>query len=160
VRRSFPLFVAVLAVSASSAVGANSLPEVLTQEQPSFQVRPATISYTGDGTGVVGGPDGTSVRKPGHLKWTTYNHDVGIAVGRVWLNNCTPDCADGRFSPSRVQVRVSDPRDGHFRLLTLRYSYRGHRYVHRRVAHYYRGVATARGIWSYAICGIRYGPKC
>lgn len=56
-------------------------------------------------------------------------------------------------------VRCND-RLANFRLLTLRYSYRGHRYVDRRVAHYYRGVATARGIWSYAICGIRCGPKC
>jgi hypothetical protein len=159
-RRSLLLSVAALAVSAASAAGANSLPKVLTQEQPPFQVRPATISYTGDGTGVIGGPDGTSVRNLGHLRWTTYSRNVGIAVGLVWLDNCRPDCARGRFSPSQVQVRVSEPSDAHFRLLTLRYRYHGHRYVDRRVAHYYSGVATGPGYWNYAICGIQYGPKC
>jgi hypothetical protein len=160
VRRSFLLSAAAIAAIASPASAANSPPKVLTQETPAFQVRPATISYTGDGTGIVGGPDGTSARNLGHLRWTTYNRRIGNAVGLVWLDNCTPDCASGRFSPSRVQVRVSESRGGHFRLPTLRYRYHGHQYFDRRVAHYYRGAPTEPGYWNYAICGIQFGPKC
>lgn len=154
------VLVAALAVAAPSALGATRLPRVLTQETPAFRERPATIGYTGDGTGIIGGTDGTSVRNLGHLRWTTYSVRLGSAIGLVWLDNCTPSCAGGRFSPSRAQVRVTEPTHGHFRLLTLRYSYHGHRYVDRRVAQYYRGSAGLAGYWAYAICGIQYGPKC
>jgi hypothetical protein len=152
--------IAVLMVGSMPAAAATGIPKVLTQETPAFQIRPAVISYTGDGTGVVGGLDGTSVRHLGHLRWTTYNAHLGVAVGRVWLDGCSPDCADGRFTPSRVRVRVSSPTHGHFRLLTLTYRYGGRRYVDRRVAKWYAGLDGVPGYWNYAICGIQYGPKC
>jgi hypothetical protein len=154
------VLVAALALIVSSASAASRPPKVLTQENPTFQVRPATISYTGDGTGIVGGDDGRSARKPGHLKWTAYNRKVGRAIGVVWLDDCTPSCAQGRFSPSPVRVQVSEPTHGHFRLLTLRYRYHGRRYVDRRVTQYYREGPGEAGFWAYAICGIQYGPNC
>ncbi len=149
----------VLAAGVASASAA-ALPKVLTQERPAFQIRPAVIGYTGDGTGIVGGPDGTGPRDLGHLRWTTYNGREGDAVGLVWLDNCTPDCADGTFSPAKVRVRVSFPTHGHFRLLTLKYNHRGRRYVDRRVAQYYRGGSGIPSYWEYAICGIPYAPRC
>lgn len=152
--------IAVVAVACSSLASASGLPKVLTQEKPAFQVRPATISYTGDGTGIVGGLDGTSVRHLGRLHWSTYNSRRGFAIGRVWLDDCSPDCADGTFTPSRVRVQVFDPSRGHFRRLTLSYRYRGRDYVDRRLAHYYAGVSGSPGYWSYAICGVRYSAKC
>jgi hypothetical protein len=157
-RRALLVLVATLTVFVPSALAARGLPKVLTQETPVFQVRPATISYTGDGTGIVGGLDGTSVRHLGHLNWTTYNSGEGLAVGLVWLDNCTPDCAQGRFSAHRVHVRVSQASNGHFRLLTLRYRDQGHSYVDHRVAHYYHGGGEA--FWAYAICDAQYTPRC
>jgi hypothetical protein len=151
---------AVVMAAGAAAGPAAALPKVLTQETRAFQVRPAVISYTGDGTGYVGGLDGTSAQNLGHLQWTTYTREEGLAVGLVWLDNCTPDCADGTFSATKVRVRVSSPTQGHFRLLTLRYSYRGRRYVDRRVAKFYRGTAGLPSYWAYAICGIPYGPRC
>ena len=141
----------------AGALAASGPPKVLTQEKPAFQVRPATISYTGDGTGYVGGLDGRSVRHLGHLDWTTYKHREGVAIGLVWLDNCRPDCAQGKFSSHRVRVRVSDPVRGRFRLLTLRFTYRGRKYVDRRLAHHYGGRPS---YWAYEICGRRYTPKC
>lgn len=131
---------------------------MLTQENPAFQIRPATISYTGDGTGYIGGLHGTGVRHLGRLKWTTYKGREGLGIGLVWLDNCRPDCAQGTFSASRVRVRVSDPASGHFRLLTLRYRYHGRRYVDHRLVH--RERFGGRTYWIYDICGRRYTPRC
>jgi hypothetical protein len=133
------------------SVAAARLPAVLTEHNPPFQVRPATIDYTGDGSAVVGGLNGTGPRHLGRLKWTTYNKRRGAATGLLWINNCMPDCADGRFSSVRVSVHVFSPHSGHFRRLTLSYSYRGHHYVDRREIHLYR-TSGAR-IWGYQLVG-------
>jgi hypothetical protein len=147
------VLLAVVALAAWPAVAAARLPKVLTQLRPAFQVRPAVISYTGDGTGLVGGADGTSARHPGHLRWTTYNDRQGIATGLVWLNDCEPDCADGTFHSTPVSVHVFSPRTGRFRFLTLKYTYQGHRYTDRRAARYYAGSDGYPGTWAYAIVG-------
>jgi hypothetical protein len=127
------------------AVAAARLPTVLTQEKPAFQVKPASISYTGDGTGIVGGFDGTSAREPGHLDWTRYTHRVGTARGLVWLNDCEPDCADGTFHSYKVTVRVSSPSHGRFRLLRLTFVFHGKHVTDTRRIHHYPGV------WAYDI---------
>ena len=82
----WPVTAALLfAASVTAAATATpALPGVLTQGTPAFQVRPAVIGYTGDGTGIVGGADGTSARHPGHLRWTTYNTQEGVGHGLVW----------------------------------------------------------------------------
>jgi hypothetical protein len=157
-RRVLLVLVTAITVFVPSAVARRGLPKVLTQETPVFQVRPATISYTGDGTGIVGGLDGSSVQHLGHLNWIAYNSRDGLAVGLVWLDNCTPDCAHGRFSAHRVHVRVSQVSNGHFRLLTLSYRDQGHSYLDHRVAHYYHGGGEA--FWAYAICDAQYTPRC
>jgi hypothetical protein len=155
------LLIALLALCAlsSQAIAAGGLPKVLTQLTPAFALRPAVIGYTGDGTGVIGGPHGTGPRHLGHLRWTTYNRHDGLAVGLVWLDDCVPDCARGTFTPHTVHVRVSEPTHGHFRLLTLRYRYHGHNYVDRRVALRSSG-GSGPAFWSYAICGLASGPRC
>lgn len=140
--------------AALPAAAAARLPSVLTQGKPAFQVRPATISYTSDGTGVVGGLNGTSVRHLGRLRWTTYNRTQGLANGLMWLNDCMPFCARGHFSSTHVRVRVSSPKAGRFRRLTLTYNYRGHHYVDSRVVHHY--VIDRRGFWGYAFGGLGY----
>jgi hypothetical protein len=160
VLRTLLVSVATMMATGIPVASAAALPKVLTQEHPTFQVRPAVIAYTGDGTGIVGGPDGTSETDLGHLNWTTYNRRAGVAVGLVWLDDCTPDCASGTFNSAAVRVRVSSPTHGHFRLLTLRYTYQGKRYADRRVAQFYRGGSGVPSYWAYAICGISYAPKC
>lgn len=133
-RRLLVTAIAIGALLALPAAAAARLPAVLTQLKPPFQLRPAVISYTGDGTGLVGGRDGRSVRHPGHLRWKRYTRRRGIGRGLLWLNDCRPSCAGGRFHSTPVKVRASSPRHGHFRRLRLTYRYRGKRYTdHRRV---------------------------
>ena len=144
-RRLIAFAVAIAALVALPATAAARLPKVLTQEKPAFQLRPATISYTGDGSGLVGGSDGTSVRHPGHLRWTRYTQRQGTARGVVWLDDCEPDCADGTFHPYKVRVRVSSPSHGRFRFLTLKFVYHGHHVTDKRK------IEHQHGFWDYAI---------
>jgi hypothetical protein len=126
------------------------LPKVLTQHaHHQFAVRPATISYTGDGTAVLGGTDGSSVRHPGHLDWTSYNRRRGYARGVDWLNDCELSCAEGDFSPVPVRVHVFRPRDGRFTRMTLRFTYRGKHVVDRR------GIRRYGKYWAYYIVSYR-----
>jgi hypothetical protein len=150
-RRAVMIAFSLALVLAVPGVAAARLPAVLTEHNPAFQVRPATIDYTGDGSAVVGGLNGSGPRHLGRLKWTTYNERQGSATGLLWINNCMPDCADGRFSSVRVSVKVFSPHSGHFRRLTLTYTYRGHHYVDRREIHLYR-TPGAR-IWGYQLIG-------
>jgi hypothetical protein len=130
------------ALLVTPAIAAARLPTVLTDGR--FVVKPSTIDYTGDFSALVGGRDGTSIRHPGHLKWSTYNKRQGIADGLLWVDNCLPNCAQGHFTSTRVHVNVYSPSKGHFRRLKLTYNYRGHHYVDVRV------VANR----SYAIPGL------
>jgi hypothetical protein len=130
----------LLAVAAAVLVGALALATAASAATPTvfngnggFQTRPGSISYTGDGTGVVGGRDGSGPRQPGHLSWTSYTSTAGRATGVVWLNDCRPSCAEGHFQPRPVAVTVGVPRGGHFTHLTLTYSYGGKRIVDTRV---------------------------
>lgn len=126
----FTLLLATLLL-VGPAIAAAKLPAVLTEAR--FVVKPATIDYTGDASALVGGLDGTSIRHPGHLKWTTYNKRQGIANGLLWIDNCMPNCAQGRFTSTRVHVNVYSPRSGHFGRLKLTYNYHGRHYVDVRV---------------------------
>lgn len=74
-------------------------------------VRPASIIYTGDDSGFFAGPGKTGrAPKPGKLKWTSWTGDGASATGEDWINNCTPDCADGSFSAFPVALKASRPR--------------------------------------------------
>jgi hypothetical protein len=145
---AFGLFAATPGVSAAAG-----LPAVLTQGRPAFDIKPATISYTGDGTGLIGGADGRSVRHPGHLEWTTYTRRQGIAQGLVWLDDCDPDCAEGTFTATPVSVHVFSPAHGRFRRMTLTYTYQGKRYVDRRAIRHFPAGGGLSGYWAYAIVG-------
>jgi hypothetical protein len=109
------------------AVAAAKLPGVLTGNR--FVVRPSIIDYTGDASAIVGGGDGSGINHPGHLKWTTYNKRQGIATGTIWIDNCVPNCAQGRFTGSRVKVNAYSPSGGHFRRVKLTYNYQGDHHV-------------------------------
>lgn len=138
---------AILLGTLSAAANAQArLPTVLTGDPDhAFQVRPASIAYTGDGTGVLGGADGTGPDQPGHLHWARYDAQAGRATGRVWINTCQPSCAAGTFKPRPVAVTVGHPAGGHFHSLVITYSFEGHRVVDHRTL---RRQGTA---WVWAI---------
>lgn len=73
-----------------------------------LQVTPPTITYTGDGTGFLGGTD---VRNQNSgiawVRWATFR-----ALGRGFnqLNNCRPSCAGGHFHGYPVRIEMWRPR--------------------------------------------------
>ena len=149
------LFTLLAFTFAAPAAAQAKPPKVLTQRpHHTFQVRPAWISYTGDGTGFLGGADGSGPRHPGHLRWRRYGGSEGRARGVVWLNVCDPTCADGDFVSRPVRVRVFRPRHGRFTRMTIRYRYRGRGYVDRRATRHTPGGDGYPGAWVWAILGL------
>lgn len=139
--------VATMAALALPASAPAAWPGVLTGDGGRFVVKPASIAYTGDSTGFVGGVDGTGWAHPGRLRWTAYGPRQGRATGVVWLDDCEPSCAAGTFTAHPVKVHVFAPRSGRFTRLTLQYAYAGQAVVNRRALH------RTRSSWSYAILG-------
>ena len=126
-RRLTILILAGGLVASPAAAGA-PLPSVLTQHaRAPFQVRPATIDYTGDGTGFVGGYDGTSINDRGHIRWTTYRARSAVGEGLLWLidsgtlhvvgGHCASwDTAQWSLSAPHTELRISQsplPRSAH-----------------------------------------------
>lgn len=140
------------AVLGAPAAAAARLPGVLTQDaHHPFVVRPAVIGYTGDGTGLIGGTDGTSAQHPGHLRWPTYNDRQGVGRGTVWLNDCDPSCAEGEFSGVPVAVHVFSPKNGHFTRMTLQYTYNRKHYTDKRAIRHIPGGDGYKGYWVWYI---------
>ena len=155
--KSWPVFISAAflagAFLVSPAPASTRLPRLLgdgPHGRLTWQTRPAQIVYTGDGSGVLGGFDGTGARHaahPGHLKWAIWTATQAKGSGAVWVDDCTPDCARGKFTAHAVKVRAFRPVKGRFTRLTLRYSYHGKHYVDRR------GIWRTGTFWSYYIVG-------
>lgn len=110
---------------------------VLTTDFGAPRVRPATIGYTGDGSGIIGRLPSNAYhhvvgRRPGFLHWTTWTGTHAAATGTVWLLSCTPSCAASPFYRYRVTITAGRVRDGQFTRLTLYYTYQGQQVVDRR----------------------------
>jgi hypothetical protein len=130
-----------------------------------LQIRPALVSYTGDGTGYLAG----RVSRPGNLdrgslRWRSWKRRSGFATGYAWINNCRPSCAGGHFSKHRATVRVRRPRHGIFTRMTIRFRY-GARHIvdHRALRHVpassYEGTYYP-GYYEWTICGNHYTGPC
>jgi hypothetical protein len=112
------LLAAVIALGLCAAALAEGSPGLLTAQDGSFGVRPATIVYTGDGTGIIGRL-GKGSKAKGGIDWELWGPLVAYGVGTVWLDDCTPDCADGTFHEHGVRVLADAPAGGRFTRLTL-----------------------------------------
>lgn len=111
-------------LAATAMAMARPLPRLLGGYARQFQVRPAVIFYDGDGSAVAGGPVPVAQRRRGnygHIAWTRWNGKRGLGHGRLWIDDCTPDCAGGTFRPHPLTVVASRARGGLFTLLTLDY---------------------------------------
>jgi hypothetical protein len=51
--------------------------------------------------------DGSAVLT--HVVWSAWSASVATGRGTLELNDCTPDCAAGKFSPYAATVTLSDP---------------------------------------------------
>jgi len=112
-----------------------------------WQVRPAHIVYTGDGSGVLGGFNGTGVAHPGSITWLSWTATRATGTGAVWLDDCKPDCAEGTFHSAPVKLTAFRPVGGHFTRLTLAYDADGKHWVDTR------GLERRGGNWQYFIVG-------
>jgi hypothetical protein len=99
------------------------------------QVKPHTLSFTGDGSGFLGGPTGhktfggngrrITMRDFGRLRWTQYTATDGRAWGVEWGKfGPGPLSADGFKNDGRVRVHVYRPRSGVFTRMTVQYGRR------------------------------------
>lgn len=119
---------AALAGLTAAPAQAQRLPTLFTGQyahEPDFAVRPAVVAYTGDATGFLGG-----AREPGHrfgsLRWKRWSGERARAKGLVWLNDCRPNCADGRFHGYRASVTATHPRHHRFTRLKIKFARHGH----------------------------------
>jgi hypothetical protein len=114
------------AVLVGSASGSARLPRLLGDAphwRLTWQVRPASILYTGDSSGILGGFDGTGIAHPGHLAWKTWTPRQATGSGANWIDNCKNGCHNGNFIAHAVTVEAFRPVHGHFTRLRLRYRY-------------------------------------
>jgi len=125
VRRALVATVAVVVVSGSSAVAAGSLPKLATGAVPGYAplyaVRPHTIWFTGDSTGIIGriARDVPAAgKRPGFLHWKTWTRERAYGVGTLWYRS---GGGAGRFQryPVAITITLTDPRAGHFVKMTL-----------------------------------------
>lgn len=121
--------VAGAASARSPTARADRLP-VLADGYGHVKLRPATIGYTGDGSGIVGklpsdAFHGVVGQRPGFLHWTAWKNSHAAAVGTVWLLSCRPSCAASSFHRYALTLTAGRVRRGHFTRMTLRYRYQG-----------------------------------
>jgi hypothetical protein len=114
----------IAAVTAGPAAARSALPRIPGNAPGGpvkLEVKPAQIIYTLDGTGILGGFDGRGRAGGfGHLHWSAWTHQSATGRGADWIDNCKPNCASGRYSPSAATVTAFRPRGGHFTRMTLR----------------------------------------
>jgi hypothetical protein len=93
-----------------------------------YLVRPTSIYYTGDGSGVLGVLRSTSAGESGpgrgFLNWTRWSPQGAYAVGTVWIKLGTP-IATSPFTRFRVTVTAARVRRGYFTRMTLHYRLNG-----------------------------------
>ncbi len=105
--------VAAMGFAAADASAAGTLPVSPTFLNASaadngLQVKPVRITYTGDGTGFLGG---ASARKQNSdIQWTRWTTRVALGTGFNQLNNCNPSCAGGTYRGYRVKIELWRPR--------------------------------------------------
>jgi hypothetical protein len=91
-------------------------------------VKPSEILYTGDGSEFFAGKK--SPTKTAKLHWSTWNGTEGLGTGYNWINHCSPDCAQGKFSQYPVTLKVSRPaKEGKYLVFTrLKVTYTGKKF--------------------------------
>lgn len=98
-----------LAAGASAALAATpTLPAFVgppSKDNP--VVKPHEIVYTGDSGEFFAG---TGKKRPGNIHWTVWNGTEGVGTGANWIDNCTPNCASGKFSSYPVTFKAYRPR--------------------------------------------------
>ncbi len=106
------VMIAAIGAAATAASGAGGLPvsPVYLQAPAAYdglKVKPATITYTGDATGFLGGANARN-RNSG-IKWSEWTEKLALGSGFDQLNDCIPYCARGTFHAFRVKIELWRP---------------------------------------------------
>lgn len=117
-------------------------------DELAFQVEPAQIGVSGDGTGYFGGEGYVQEghRFPsdlGSINWTRWGSSSATGEGLFWLNNCKPYCAAGSFYAHPLKIRASVVRRNHFQHMVAVFRYGGRT----RHFHYELAVRGSLKIW-------------
>lgn len=103
---------------AEATNAAQSEPHLLRADFTSrFDVRPATIDPTGDGSIVIG----KFARRGHRIRWRVWNTVEAYGAATVWVDNGIPNVAQGTFHSYRGDLHAYRVRDGRFTRLTVRY---------------------------------------
>jgi hypothetical protein len=82
-----------------------------------LQVEPARITYTGDGTGFLGG---ASARRNSSINWTQWTAEEALGTGFNQLDSCQPSCARGTYHAYPVRIELWRPGTLHGALVFTR----------------------------------------
>ncbi len=110
--------VALAAALIPAAALAASLPKLAVGDSSRFSVRPHYIELSADGSLFVGGSKSSS-NKIGAIGWSSWGSARARAGGYLWVNNCKPNCAAGKFSGHKVSIAASNVSGGDFRTVRL-----------------------------------------
>lgn len=113
--------------------------------------RPTSILYTADGSGFFAGAKASKHRdKP--LTWTKWTARGGDGTGFNWVNNCTPNCAQGRFHSYPVKLHVWRARRvrGHLIFTRMTVTYTGGQPSHVHKSEVWKVTFNSGGwFWSF-----------
>ncbi len=109
--------VALAAALIPAAALAASLPKLAVGDSSRFSVRPHFIELSADGALYVGGAQ--SKGKIGAIGWSSWGSTRARGSGYLWVNNCKPNCAAGKFAGHKVSISASNVSGGEFRSVAL-----------------------------------------
>jgi hypothetical protein len=93
--------------SAAATIPVSPVDLNATEAYEGLQVEPATITYTGDGTGFLGGENPRD--RDSRIQWTDWTSRRADGTGFNQLNDCDPFCAHGHFHRFRVRIELWRP---------------------------------------------------
>jgi hypothetical protein len=70
-------------------------------------IRPAFISFSGDGGNVIT-----------RIAWSSWGPEAAYGSGTSYLQGCVPDCAEGSTTPVTATVTLTAPAAGRFTRIT------------------------------------------
>jgi hypothetical protein len=104
--------IAALAIAAGASAASAATPKLPAFSGPPSKtnpvVKPSEIVYSGDGSQFFAGPKGH--KRAGKLHWTTWNGTEALGTGYQWIDNCSPSCANGKFSLYPVSLKATAPK--------------------------------------------------
>ncbi len=82
-----------------------------------FSVRPHFVQLSADGALYLGGSRKSG--KIGPISWRRWSSSAARGNGYLWVDNCKPDCASGKFTGHKVGISASSVSGGDFQKVKL-----------------------------------------